>query len=103
MDCIGIKVPETASVSKCVAVLRKFLPLQVSEIKRRIEKREYLFIGSFVDLEEVDLALSICRALASAGIEAECYEHSEYFDEDCPYSNEDLENWSRSCHEIESD
>jgi hypothetical protein len=103
MDCIGIKVPETASVLKCVAVLRKLLPLQISEIKRRIENREYLFLGSFVDMEEVDLALSICRSLAHAGIEVECYEHSEYFDVDRPYSIEDLENWSKSCHDIESD
>jgi len=56
-----------------------------------------------VDSDEVELALTVCKELAKAGIKAECYEHSDYFDEDRPYSLEDLKNWISSCHEIDND
>ena len=103
MDCIGIKVPKTTPVAKCVSALRKHLPLQIAEIGRRIKEGEYLYLGNFVDTDEVELALTICKELAKAGIKAECYEHSDYFDEDRPYSLEDLKNWISSCHEIDND
>ena len=102
-DFIGIRVPRTTPAAKCAGALRKLLPLSISEIRRRIAEEEYLYLGSFTDLEEVDLALSLCKALACAGIEADCFEHTEYFDRDRPFSREDLESWSRTCHDIEAE
>ena len=101
MDCIGIKVAKTTSVVKCVAALRKHLPLPISEVKRRIVEGDYLYLGNFVVIEEVDLAIKINDALVESGIEVQCYEHTDYFAEDRPLSYEDLKNWSKTCHEIE--
>lgn len=103
MDFIGIKVPQSVSVVECAKALRKLCPISITEIRRRIIEGDYIYRGSFIGADEVDLAIGVYNALTGVGIEAQCYEHNEAFEDDQLMSFEDLQNWSRTCHEIEEE
>jgi len=83
MDYIGIKVPRSSSVPKCVKALRRLLPLSIGEVKRRIAEDDYLYRGSFIGAEEVDMTISVYYALTNVGIDVQCYEHSRPILVDC--------------------
>ncbi|MBE5806802.1 MAG: hypothetical protein E7317_00460 [Clostridiales bacterium] len=103
MDYYGIKVPLNTNVTLCIKAIRKLLPLSISDVKKRVETGEYLCTFSQVITEEVDKAIEVYRALMDAGIDVQCFEHAECLENDRPFSFDLLQNWSRTCHEIEEE
>ena len=74
-DTIGIKIPENASIAKCVAVVRKIDPsLAISDITSRINANEYVLSYDYTSNEGVKNIIHCYEELIKLDIHPTLYE-----------------------------
>ena len=95
MGTIGIKIPVTAALANCVRAMRPFMTFSIAALKEKIQNHEYVYECEYIDTDGVGIAIRMVKALAQAGIKAECYEH------DRPCSVAFFRNWHQTGIEIE--
>ncbi len=76
-DTISIKLVSSASLSKTVTIVRKYLPLSISDIQNRIGSDTFLFSCDCTDEKGLSLLIKIYSQLAKAGTALEVYEGDE--------------------------
>lgn len=91
----GIKVDKfTAAVAK---IMRGYEEVSISEIKRRIESGEYLYVCDFTSEKGVSRILKLYEQLTALGIGCTLYDHEKLADEQF------LRNWAESCRGVAAD
>ena len=72
---IGIKISSTESLAKVVSIVRKYEPLSISEIKKRVENNSYILTYSYTDDKGLNSLLNCYKELSAASISAQLFEH----------------------------
>lgn len=75
MATIGLKVPVTAPLTKCVAALRPSVSFAISALKTSILEGAYIYTCNYIDTDGIGIAIRIYEALSQNDIQASCYEH----------------------------
>jgi translation elongation factor EF-Ts len=74
---IGIKITNTASMAKCVQILRKYTSASMSEIISTIKSNNYVLTCKYTSDSGIRKIRKCYDQLTKAGITAEIYEHDE--------------------------
>ena len=74
LDRIGLIVTSTKSIAKCIATIRKYNPISISEIKTAIETRQYVFDCEYTDDAGLRRVRRCYDELTKAGNTVEIYE-----------------------------
>ena len=91
----GIKADKlTAGVAK---IIRGYEEISISEIKRRIDNNEYLYVCDFIDEKGVSSILNMYEQLTAQGVGCTLYDH------DNPADMSFLRNWAESCKGVAAD
>lgn len=91
---IGIKVSSTESIAKIVSIVRKYEPLSISEIKKRVDSNSYILTYSYTDDKGLNSILKCHKELSNLGITTQLFEH------DRPCELQFLKNLSNTYQEI---
>jgi len=75
MAIVGLKVPATVPLAKCVASLRSLVPFSISSLKTNVLNGEYVYTCNYIDTEGIGTAIRLYEALSQRGIHVLCYEH----------------------------
>ena len=77
---IGLKIKSTHSTAKCIAIIRKYNPISMGEIKKAIESSEYVLTCPYISHPGVRMIRKCYDELSKAGIEVDIYEHERLTD-----------------------
>ncbi len=77
---IGLKIKSTGSIAKCIAILRKYNPISMAEIKKAIETNNYVLTCSYISHPGVRMIRKCYDELTKAGITVEIYERDRLTD-----------------------
>lgn len=72
---IGIKISSTESLAKVVSIVRRYEPLSISEIKKRVDSNAYLLTYSYTDDKGLDNLIKCHNELSAVGISTQLFEH----------------------------
>lgn len=72
---IGIKISSTESFAKVVSIVRKYEPLSISEIKKRVENNSYILTYGYTDDRGLNVLIKCHKELSAAGISTQLFEH----------------------------
>lgn len=72
---IGIKISSTESFAKVVSIVRKYEPLSISEIKKRVDSNAYILTYSYTDDKGLNTLLKCHNDLSAVGIPTQLFEH----------------------------
>jgi len=74
---IGLKIKSAGSIAKCIAIIRKYNPISMAEIKNAIEKNDYVLTCSYISHPGVRKIRKCYDELTKIGAEVEIYEHED--------------------------
>ncbi len=94
---IGIKISSTESLAKVVSIVRKYEPLSISEIKKRVDNNSYILTYRYTDDKGLNTILKCHTDFYAAGISAQLFEH------DRPCDIQFFKNLSNTYQEISDD
>ncbi len=72
---VGLKIKSASSMAKCIAILRKYNPVSMAEIKNAIETGEYVLTCSYISHPGIRKIRKCYDELVKSGQEVEIYEH----------------------------
>ena len=72
---IGLVIRSTPSMAKSIAIIRKYNPVAMSEIKKAIESGDYVLTCEYSDESGVRKIRRCYDQLTKAGMSVEIYEH----------------------------
>ena len=73
-DRIGLVVSSTNSVAKCIAIIRKYNPISISEIKTAIDTLQFVFDCEYTDDAGLRRVRRCYDELTKSGNTVEIYE-----------------------------
>lgn len=76
MDTVGIKLVSNDNATNYMKIIRRYSNYSISELKKRIEEREYILECDYVKEEEISTILKLHHELIEAGALTELYEHN---------------------------
>lgn len=77
---IGIKINKYNSFTDIVKVIRKYDKSSMSEIKDRVQNRDYVLYCDYIDSEGLEIIIKAYIELTEKGIGVELYEHGRATD-----------------------
>ena len=76
-DNIGLVIVSYDSFAKCISVIRKYNPVSISEIKKRIETKKYVLDCRYTSTSGVRKIRRCYDELTKNGVVVEIYEHGD--------------------------
>lgn len=77
MGLVGIKVKETTFNANIVKIMRRYSDESISDIKKKVINREYLYVCDYIDFDGLATIVEIYNAMKKTNIDVELFEHEE--------------------------
>ncbi len=74
---IGLKIKSAGSLAKCIAIIRKYNPVSMAEIKKAIDANDYVLTCSYISHPGVRSIRKCYDELTKIGADVEIYEHDK--------------------------
>ncbi len=73
-DTVGIKLKSTESLAQSVKIIRKYIPLSISDIQNRIGSESFLFSCECTDEKGLGLIIKLYNQLTKTGSVLDVYD-----------------------------
>ncbi|MGE7758561.1 hypothetical protein [Peribacillus sp. NPDC097895] len=78
MSKMAIKISTNGSFSKCVVPLRKYTDLRITDIKNKIENKDYFAETDANDIDDMENLKGLVDNLMKLGAEVKMFDSDEY-------------------------
>ena len=106
---VGIKIAGNSISVQGIKIIRDNIAFSISEIKTRVQTRDYIYMCDYIDSKGVKLIIKLFTELKKSGIECELYEHDRLTDIkflknlNHSYDQIDKETWADMFREADDD